>query len=205
MDKRKPQFYYLLALLSGTLLLVFFIFRPFIYTLISAIVFTVVFQPLHQKILKHTRQRQWIAAMITAVIIITIVLVPVIFLGIKIFQEALQLYTSVTEGGGKDNILNAVKEITIHVQNYIPAPIEFSLNFDKYIEQGLDWLIKNLGGVFSNITRMILNFFIFLIALYYMLKDGERFKKTIVELSPLSDADDEKIFNKLALAVNSVI
>jgi predicted PurR-regulated permease PerM len=85
------------------------------------------------------------------------------------------------------------------------VPVEFSLNFDKYLEQGLDWLLKNIGGLFSNITKMILNFFIFLIALYYLLKDGQRLKKTIVDLSPLADADDEKIFNMLELAVNSVI
>ncbi|MBU1570199.1 MAG: AI-2E family transporter, partial [Proteobacteria bacterium] len=178
---------------------------PFLYTLISAIVFTVVFQPVHQRVLCNTRQRRGIAALVTAIIIITIVLVPVLLLGIQIFQEAQQLYSSVTEGGGKDNILNAVKEITIHIQRYIPVPMEFSLNFDKYLEQGLGWLLKNIGGVFSNIAKMILNFFIFLIALYYLLKDGQRLKKAVVALSPLTDIDDEKIFNRLELAVNSVI
>jgi predicted PurR-regulated permease PerM len=205
MNKRKPQFYYLLVLLSGTLLLAFFIFRPFIYTLISAMVFTVVFQPVHQRVLRNTRQRRGIAALITAVIIITIVLLPVVFLGIKISQEAQQLYSSVTEGGGKDNIMNAVKEITIHLQRYIPVPIKFSLNFDKYLEQGLSWLLENIGNVFSNIAKMLLNFFIFLIALYYLLKDGQRLKNKFVDLSPLTNADDEKIFNRLELAVNSVI
>lgn len=205
MVNKKPQFYYLLALLSGTLLIVFFIFRPFIYTLISAIVFTVVFQPVHKKVLWHTRQRRWIAALITSIIIITIVLVPVVLLGMQIFKEAQQLYSEVTAVGGKNNILNAIKEITINIQRYIPVPVEFSPDFHKYLEQGLDWLLKNIGGVFSNITKMILNFFIFLIALYYLLKDGQRLKKTVVDLSPLPDADDEKILNKLALAVNSVI
>ncbi len=205
MNNRKPQFYYLLALISGTLVLVFFMFRPFLYTIITAIVFTVVFQPVYQRVLGKTRQCRGIAALITAVIIMTVVLVPVVLLGIQIFQEAQQLYSSVTEGGGKDNILNAVKEITVHIQRYIPVPMEFSLNFDKYIEQGLEWLLKNIGGVFSNIAKMILNLFIFLIALYYLLKDGQQLKKTFVGLSPMTDADDEKIFNRLELAINSVI
>jgi predicted PurR-regulated permease PerM len=205
MNNRNPQFYYLLALLSGALLLAFFIFRPFLYTLISAVIVTVVFQPVHKRVLGSTHQRRGIAALITAVIIITIVLVPVVLLGIQIFQEAQQLYSSVTEGGGKDNILNAIKEITIYIQRYIPVPVEFSLNFDKYLEQGLSWFLKNIGGVFSNIAKMFLNFFIFLIALYYLLKDGQQLKKTIVDLSPLPDADDEKIFKRLEIAVNSVI
>ncbi len=205
MNNRKPQFYYLLALLSGALLLAFFIFRPFLYTLIFAVIVTVVFQPVHKRVLGSTRQRRGIAALVTAIIIITIVLVPVLLLGIQIFQEAQQLYSSVTEGGGKDNILNAVKEITVHLQKYIPVPIDFSLNFDKYLEQGLGWLLENIGGVFSNIAKMLLNFFIFLIALYYLLKDGQQLKQNFVDLSPLTNFDDEKIFNRLELAVNSVI
>jgi predicted PurR-regulated permease PerM len=128
-----------------------------------------------------------------------------VFLGIQILQEAQELYSSVTEGGGKDNILNAVKEITDYLQKHIPVPVEFSFDFDKYIEHGLGWLLGNIGSVFSNLAKMLLNLFIFLIALYYLLKDGEILKKRIDEISPLAEADDEKIFNIIKSAINSVI
>jgi predicted PurR-regulated permease PerM len=205
MNNLKPQFYYMLALLLGALLIVFYIFRPFLYTLITATAFAVVFQPVHQKVLNYTRQRRGIAALITGVIIILLVLIPVVFLGIQIFREAQELYSSVTDGGGKDNILNAVKEITAYLQKYIPVPVEFSLDFDKYIEHGLSWLLENIGSVFSNLAKIILKLFIFIIALYYLLKDGEDLINKIVELSPLADTDDEKIFNIIKSAINSVI
>ena len=47
--------------------------------------------------------------------------------------------------------------------------------------------------------------FIFLVALYYLFKDGHKLKKAVVALSPLRDIYDETIFSKLALAINSVI
>jgi len=203
--KRKPQLYYLLALLLGALLVVFYIFRPFLYTLITTIVFVVVFQPVHLWVLNNTRQRRGISALITTFIIISTGLLPFVFLGMQVSREAQELYSSVTAGGGKDNILNAVKEITDYLQKYIPVPMEFSLDFDKYIEHGLGWLLGNIGSVFSNLAKIILKFFIFLIALYYLLKDGEGLKNKIVELSPLSDADNEKILNIIKLAINSVI
>jgi predicted PurR-regulated permease PerM len=204
-NNRKPQFYYLLALLSGACIVAFYIFRPFLYTLITAMVFAVVFQPVHQWVLKNTRQRKGIAALITTLIIISTGLLPFIFLGMQIFREAQELYSSVTAGGGKDNILNAVKEITDYLHKYIPVPMEFSLDFDKYIEHGLEWLLGNIGSVFSNLAKIVLNFFIFLISLFYLIKDGEDLKNKIVELSPLADADDEKIFNIIKSAINSVI
>lgn len=201
MTNRKPQFYYLLALLLGTILLVFFIFRPFFYSIIIAMVFAVVFKPVHQKVLGFTRGRRSMAALITAVIIVIIILVPVILLGMQIFNEAQLL----TEGGGKDNLLNAVRKLVIYIQRFLPAQIKFSANFDQYLKQGIDWLVQHLGDIFSNFAKILLDFFIFLTALYYLLKDGPRFKKTIVGLSPLADADDEKIFNTIELAINSVI
>ena len=205
MTNRKPQFYYLLALLTGAIFIVFCIFRPFLYALIIAMVFTVVFQPVHKRVLRITREREGMAALITAVIIVIIILVPVTLLGMQIFNEAQQLYVSITEGGGKDNILNAVRKLVIYIQRFIPAKMKFSADFDQYMKQGLDWLIRHLGDIFSNFAKIILNFFIFLIALYYLLKDGERLKKTFVGLSPLADTDDEKIFNIIESAINSVI
>jgi len=205
MRNRKPQFYYLLTLLLGTILLVFFIFRPFFYSIVIAIVFAVVFKPVHQKVLGCTRGRRSMAALITAVMIVIIILVPIILLGMQIFNEAQLLYVSITEGGGKDNLLNAVRKLVIYIQRFIPAQIKFSANFDQYLKQGIDWLVQHLGDIFSNFAKIILNLFIFIIALYYLLKDGERLKKTIVGLSPLTDADDEKIFNIIESAINSVI
>ncbi|MDP3284822.1 MAG: AI-2E family transporter [Desulfobacterales bacterium] len=205
MRNQKPQFYYMLALLTGAILIVFFIFRPLLYALIIAMVFKVLFQPVHKRVLRITREREGMAALITAVIIVIIILVPVILLGMQIFNEAQLLYVSITEGGGKDNLFNTVRKLVIYIQRFLPAQIKFSANFDQYLKQGIDWLVQHLGDIFSNFAKILLNLFIFLTALYYLLKDGERLKKTIVGLSPLADTDDAKIFNTIESAINSVI
>jgi len=205
MGNLKPQYYYLMVLLTGAILVVFLIFRPFFYSILIAMIFAVVFNPVHQKVLGYTRQRRGVAAVITTVIIVISILVPVSLLGTQIFNEARLLYASITEGGGKDNILNAVGKLINYVQRFVPAQIKFSADFDQYLKQGLDWLIQHLGDIFSNFAKIVLNLFIFLVALYYLLKDGPRLKKTIVDLSPLADTDDEKIFNTIKSAINSVI
>src|SRR5690606_23930017 len=43
------------------------------------------------------------------------------------------------------------------------------------------------------------------IALFYILRDGHRFRKSIVELSPLADKYDAQIIDRLERAVNSVV
>lgn len=204
-SNQKSKTYFLLILIAGTLILAFFVFRPFLNALLLAMVFAVVFQPLHQKILGCTRERQAAAAFLTVIITVALILIPLAFLGIQIFQEAQQLYSSLTEGGGKDNILNIFKGLIGNFQQYFSTTKEFSIDIDQYLKQGLGWLLQNLGGVFSNFAKVIVSFFIFLFALYYLFKDGQKLKRAVIALSPLADVDDEAIFKKLELAVNSVI
>ena len=205
MKGQKSQFHFLLAILTGTFILAFFIFRPFLYPLILAIVFTVVAQPLHQKIFILTRGRQGLAALLTTLLIIAFIFVPLIFLGVQIFQEAQQLYLSLTENGGKDTVLNIVSGAIDNFKKYFPATQEFSINIDSYVKQGISWLLQHLGAVFGSFAKMLVHSFVFLVALYYLLKDGQKLKAAIIALSPLSDADDETIFTKLERAVNSVM
>lgn len=194
MSDRKPQLYFLLAILAGTFILVFFIFRPFLYALVLAMVFATVLQPVYQKIVGFTRGRQELAALATILIIVAFIFTPLIFLGVQIFQEAQQLYSSLTESGGKNTVLNIFNSL-----------LTSSLNIDQYLKQGLGWLLQHLGFIFGSFAKMTVSSFLFLIALYYLLKDGRKLKAAIITLSPLSDADDEAIFQKLEMAVDSVM
>ena len=205
MNNSKTQFYFLLAILAGIATFSFFIFHPFLHALILASVFAVVFQPLHQKILYLTQNRQGLAAFFTTIAVVVFILTPLVFLGIQIFGEAQHLYSSLVDGGGKETILNIFKELIDDFQRFFPATREFSVNIDQYLKQSLSWLLQNLGVIFSNFAQLLVSSFIFLIALYYLLKDGPKLKKTVVALSPLTDTDDEAIFKKLELAIDSVI
>lgn len=205
MSDRKPQLYFLLVILAGTFALFFFIFKPFLYALILAMVFATVLQPVYQKIVGFTRGRQELAALATILIIVAFIFTPLIFLGVQIFQEAQQLYSSLTEGGGKNAVLNIFNSLLTSFKNYFPATQEFSLNIDQYLKQGLGWLLQHLGFIFGSLVKVAVSSFLFLVALYYLLKDGRKLKTAIIALSPLSDADDEAIFQKLEMAVGSVM
>lgn len=205
MSDRKPQLYFLLILLAGIFVLAFFIFKPFLYALALAMVFSTVLQPVYQKIVGFTRGRQGLAALATILVVIIFIFAPLIFLGIQIFQEAQQLYSSLAEDGGKDAILNIFNGLLDSFQKYFPATQEFSVNIDQYFKQGLSWLIQHLGSVFGSFAKMAVSFFLFLVALYYLLKDGQKLKATIIALSPLSDSDDEAISQKLGVAINAVM
>ncbi len=190
MDHQKLQPYFLLILIFVLAVLVFFLLKPVFAGLVLAAVLAVVFHPLKQSMLIFTRGRASLASFFSTVLIICLILVPLSLLGTQIVREAQSLYQNLAVGqwsAGK-------------VFSQVSAG-----ELQQYLQQALSWLISRLGSIFSSVAKVMLNLLVFFIALYYFLRDGGRFKRAVVLLSPLSDARDEFVLNRLVLAVNSVV
>ncbi len=205
MNHQKSELYFLFILLAGIFILAFLIFKPFIYALVLATVFATVFRPIHTRVLTAVGNKQSVAALLSTILVLVVVIVPLTFVGVQIFSEATQLYSSLVSNGGANDLTRAVSEGIQKVTGFSPVPIEFSGNINQYLQQGLSWLLQHLGLLFANVARAVISTFIFLIALYYIFKDGAKLKRAVVSLSPLQDIHDETIFSKLSLAVNSII
>ena len=149
-------------------------------------------------------KKESLAALITTILTIIFIIIPLLFLGIQLFKESSQLYQSLTgeNGGGFVKLI----ESAIHEsKNLLPFSAEFEINFEKYIKQGLEILIQNLGTIFSSLAKFLLNSFVFLIALYFFLKDGNKLKNYFIALSPLDDKNDKIILSRLKLAISSAV
>lgn len=205
MNYQKSELYFLLVFLVGIFIVAFFIFKPFLFALILAIVFTTVFAPLHKKILTISKNNAGLAALLTTISVLVVIIIPISFVGTQIFQESTQLYTSLANNTETTNFSQKVGAIIKDLNKFIPIQIDLSFDINYYLKQGLGWLTQNLDILFTNVGKTLIEIFVFLIALYYLFKDGLKFKKAIVTLSPLQDVHDETIFSKLALAINSVI
>jgi predicted PurR-regulated permease PerM len=203
--RRTSGLYFLLASLGLVFVLVFFIFRPFLYSLIFAAVFATAFYPMYQVIMKATRDCSRISALSTVLIVAVVIFTPITFLGIELFKEVHGIYMKlVVDGDGVAglNMLNAA-QATLH--RYFPMAPDFSLNVDQSLKKGLVWIFEHLGVLSGNFAKLGVSFFLFFVAFYYLLKDGHHLRAYVVELSPLPDTDDETILKKLELAVNSVL
>ncbi|MDP3965472.1 MAG: AI-2E family transporter [bacterium] len=210
MASAKLQLQFLLIVLAGALVLSFFVISPFLTPLVLAAVCAVVLQPLYRSLLLKTGNRKAVSAGATVAFSFVCILIPLTFLGTQIFQESTQLYNSLLQGDSTQNlVVNAIQSIGNKSENILPGTGDFFIrlsgNLDVYVKQGLVWLTGHLGSALSGISVLLLNLFIFFIALYYLLRDGPRLKQALIVLSPLEDKDDRVVFDRLELAVTSVI
>jgi len=202
MERSKLQLIFFLAMMGVTLILTFFIFRPFLAPLVVAATFAVIFQPMHRRVEKALPHSPSAAALISVVAVALILLIPLTLFGLQIFREAQQLFHTLSEGGAgslPDKLPEGIRgQITTLSPN-------FSLDLERVGRQALDWIMQNLNNIFSSLFGTVLSFFLFLISLFYFLRDGKSFTQYLKILSPLSDRQDEKILSRLFVAVNSVI
>lgn len=204
MLRPKSPINFLLLFLAAALVAAYFIIKPFLGPLILAAVLAFIFQPVYLKWLKIIRDKKSSAALLTVIVAVILVLLPIVFLGSQIVKEASQLYNSLAIENKKD-LIAVVEKVVDKLRPLNLVPENFSLDIDKYLREGALLLVKSVGGIFSSFAKMILNFFIFFMAFYYLLKDGYKVKDYFVALSPLEDKDDKLIVRRLRSAVSSVV
>jgi len=206
-DTLRP--YFLLAILFAALALVFFIFMPFLAPLAMAAVFAVILRPVYNRLLSYTGSHHGLASIGTLLFALVCILVPLGLVVGQIVVEARGLYTTLTSGEGLVVVQGVAESAAALISQAVPGvtlSVETIMtDLEAYARRALEIIISNLGGLLSSATGFLLNLFIFFIALFFLLKDGPALKRKVIELSPLYDTDDQLIFDRLGLAINSVV
>lgn len=201
MDKDKLQTFFFIGLLVGMLLLMFFVLLPYLSILIIAGTLAVIFTPFYQRLLSMFGS-EGLSAFITVLIVLTLIFVPLVFFGTQVAKEASQLYVGIASGSSGTFLNGIVAYFQVKLQ-LIHTSIQLDLN--QFLRQSLSWILSNAGTLFSGVTQLIFGFLLSMLAFYYFLKDGKKFLSVLIALSPLRDVDDKDIFNKLKVAVQSVV
>lgn len=201
MKNQQPN-YFLFLCLAVSLIVVYYIFRPFLASLVLASIFAFIFQPIYKKLLTATKNRESLSALITTFIAIIIAIVPMAILGTLVLKESAELYQTLIKGenGG---LIGTIRLAAENLRNILP--VNFDLDINQYAKQGLESLILNLGDIFSSFAKILINTLVFLISFFFLLKDGGRLKNYFVILSPLDDKDDEMIVKRLESAVLATV
>ncbi len=211
MQERKLEVYLYFFLLGVALYVMYKVFEPYLYAIIIAAVFAVVFNPLHKRVQKSIPKHQVLASLTTLFIVFVIVLMPLVLYGIQLSDEVKNFYGlafgAMQNGGGiLSNVTNAINNLIISLSPIgVHWPVFDVAETETYVFQFLAWIRDHFGDIFSGLSKFFFNSLIFLFSLFYFLKDGEMMTKKIIEISPFPKSQDEEIFTKLRLAIVSVV
>lgn len=190
--------YFFFILLFATFIFSFFIFRPFWIVLVLGISFSIVLYPVYKWLNK--KLSNWLSALLTVFFFVIIIAIPIFSIGIIVFNQSQNAYQMIINNVDS---LSFIDSINHSINKILPEGIFFDLH--EKISNFISFITNNIATVFTSTLSAIFSIILTLLSIFYFLKDGTRWKKALIVLSPLSDTDDTKIINKFSYAVNGII
>jgi len=195
-------FRYFLVIFLITIFFLGKLLWPFMSILVLAFVLTGTFYPIYDFFAKKMRPVP--ASVITCLIIFLVVFVPTVFMVGALSKEAYDLYLM----GTSKTVNLDLKEL--FQNSHIIQRIEgFLANFNIEVSgEQLNKVLSELGrtvGLFlyeqasafgSNVLKVLVNFALMLLVIFFLLIDGKKLIAYLVDLSPLPDDQDRKLMQK---------
>ncbi len=200
-NQSKIQILFFFVLLVGVAFLTFLVFKPFIGVLTLAAVASVLFESLHKKILSVSGRYKSLASATVVFLVALFVILPLFYVSANIFQQTQNIYAVVS--GDTAHYLSVLDEaVEALVQRVYP---DFTFNSREYAVYALRFISDNLSGFLSSLVATFFHTFLFLLAFFFFLRDGERMLAFLMSVSPFESRHTLEIVNTTRHRVVSVI
>lgn len=176
---------------------------PFVSTLIMAAVVTGLFNPLY-RFFRRKVPSSVAASSATCLLIVVVLLVPIVSLVGILSKEAFDLVQIARDTDFRAPLSRLVRDSRILDQfNEILAAFNVTITSDDFnrtvAELGRTvglFLYEQARAITSNVLLFVVNFLLMLVVAFYLFIDQDRLFTFMVNLSPLPDEQDRKLFHK---------
>jgi len=201
MHTKDIEKYYLAGLLVTVGVFLFFVFRPFLTTLILGTALSVVLYPLYGWIkYRIARGISWLASLLTVILFVIIVCGPVFAIGALVFHQSKDLYSTAATGQGFGPFIDRAG---VAIDGLLPAG--FSIHASERASDLVAFVSNNVDNFFSATLTTIASFLLLVLSIFYFLKDGAYFSRSLMIISPLLDENNAFVFARLKQSINGVV
>jgi predicted PurR-regulated permease PerM len=192
-----------LASLTGVALyFCYIIARPFLTSILWALIIAVPFHPIHDRLHRVIHNKS-AAALVSILIVILIVVVPAFLLGMATINELKNAYQSVNEktaasGGWAQYFTDMSDTASSWIGRHFGAS-----GFDLKVElMGRLGQLSSVAGqiassIVGNVTSLLVQAILTLFILFFMLRDGHSARRLMTAAIPLSHDHVERLFNSI--------
>ncbi len=198
------------ALLVFALYLAFLVFRPFFLEFTVAASVALLLAPLHQKLTRRLKGRSALSASVLVLTVVLVILVPILSLAALLESQAGAFFDWIRPHLQPEELQKLWNET---LPSRFPALLPwFKLGEERLtplvsgalsrFAEGLNALIQ---GAVGGLTSALLDLVLFLMMLFFLLKDGAALGTELRHISPLSAEQEDQIFDHLSRTVKGVL
>ena len=204
-----------LVILLGALILVFKLFWTYISAIVLALLIASAFYPLYSWVRKGLfRGNERSASLFMSLFILLVLVIPVGgFVG-TLSNEAFDFYNRTKDSVSLKKIQEALEGDSIWARRIKKAVKLSGIELNPKAIEGLAtsigknvglFLSKQLGAIASNLLSFLIHFFLMMLVIYYLFRDGPRLKDYISGLLPFPVGQQELVVNKFREMGRAVI
>jgi predicted PurR-regulated permease PerM len=201
--KKEHIFFIIIFLLTALSFYLFYrIISPFLRPIVWAILLSIVFYPLFQK-LQHLLKKKALSAMIMTLLVIVVIVLPSALLTISLANEVVDAYHDLEEmikTGRLQAYLEQIRQVTPF--KWIWTKLDQYLNLSQAdpftfllqnVRQIGTFLFNQTSVIFKGLSTFVIGFFFALLSLYYLFKDGNRLLERLKAIAPIPSKERELI------------
>ena len=188
------------------------ILLPFFGAVLWGTVIATLFVPLHRRLLASTGQRQNLAAFLTVMIIIAIVILPMTLIAASLTKEALGVYGKVQSG--------EMDPVRFFKQVHDVSPVWASTLLDRFgleslsaaqeklsagLMAGSQYIATQALSIGQSTFDFIANLFVMLYLLFFLLRDEKALSRRISDAIPLLAEHRQAFLLKFSIVIRATV
>lgn len=201
------------VLLSGVMLafyLCWLMLQPFVQVLLWALVLTTSFEPLHARVLARVRHPD-LSALLSCFIVVLVIGVPTTLIGFAVVRELTPAVDTLQK-----MIVSLLDPQSPVIGSVLAWLGERGVDIEAVKRQAVEQAQAGLGdlttnsigyvrGIVSGIFGIILEIFFIFFTMYYLFRDGHKFRATLTSALPLRGRTTNRIFLRIREVIGASV
>jgi len=209
MEKNFPHIFFLVLVLLVSAAFVGLI-GEFMMGIFWAVILTILFHNMYDRLTLRLKGRTNLAAALTMLFILLIVILPVLFIGSSLVSESIYYYDKVESG--EIDLQGTIEEIRTSIPMNLEVLERYGLDLDK-AKDGLNEIITNGSQMAAsqaltftqNFFMFFLQFAIMLYVLFFFLRDGKQLIEGIIWVLPIGDDKERALFRRFESVARATV
>jgi len=190
----------------------FAILLPFYGAVFWATIIAVLFAPVQRRLARAFRGRQNLAAFVTLVLVLVVVILPLAWIGTMITQEAASVYKRIQAGEVRPGTwFRAILDVlppwaTSLLDRFdLTSLADVQERFAAGLQRAVQFVVQQGVNIGQGTFQFVIAFFLMLYLLFFLLRDGDRLVRRIRLALPLQPDVKRQFGDKFATVVRATI
>ena len=195
-------------ILGVVMLLFLYLLKPFFFSIFWAAIIAGIFRPLYRRINRRLK-RPNLSTVVVFFVIALIILLPAAIVGTLVFNESVQLYAALSPDTKElnKNFDHVISSITNHPYAKL-FHVNKALLLAKTAEiaRGItNYIFVNLTALTQNTLGFLVKFAIMLYALFFFIRDGDKFPGMAMRILPLGKGREKLLYDRFFATARSTL